>query len=156
MRNFPNSFENYHLKNWLHGIAPWTHAITLSLRRTDTTKKPITEAIIKDTVKHLIRRINFACLGSSKARQGKTIASAVVFGRGRYGDNPHIHMSLACPSFISKPQFESILEKAFSKIYWLDRERKIAPYINEGWSGYIAKHGIENLIESVLHSSNYE
>jgi hypothetical protein len=144
------------LKNFLHGIAPWTHAITLSLRRRDIANKPITEAIIKDTAAHLIRRINFSCLGSSKARRGKTIASAVVYGLGSYGDNPHLHISLACPKFISKFKFEAILENAFAKTYWLARERKVTPYVNEGWSGYLAKHGFEYLIDSLLHSSNYE
>jgi hypothetical protein len=131
--------------SWLHGLAPWTHAATFTCKRHSIGHKPISEKIIIDVTRHLIRRINYRCFGKS-AKAGKSVPVIATFGWGAHHNHPHLHFSFEAPATLAYEEFSSYLEDAADKSYWIDRQRCIKPYSDAGWIEYITEHGTDQLI----------
>ena len=134
---------------WLHGLGPWTHAVTLTCRRYSVGRRPVTVEILQDAARHFLRRVNYACF-RRRAKRGHAVPSAVTYGWGTYEDHPHLHFSLAAPSFMTYAQFSVIVEGAADQVFWVDNQRKIEPYLDDGWSEYLVKHGADHLILALL------
>jgi hypothetical protein len=130
---------------WLDSLAPWTHAATFTCKRKSVRNLPITENILVDTAKHLIRRVNLRCYGK-RARRSQLLPVVVTFGWGCYGDHPHLHFCFALPEEMSFEAFSAILKKEANKTIWIDRQRCIKPYQDFGWMDYLIEHGTTNLI----------
>jgi hypothetical protein len=132
---------------WLHNLATWTHAITLTLRRSSIcAKKPITQTIAVDAIRHYISRIDVGCYGHNARRKGLYVPSVVTLDWGSYGEHPHVHLSFVRPNEMSFDDFTSLIEKSAHKTYWVDDQIHIKAYKNEGWMNYIADHGVDNLL----------
>ena len=150
-----NAPQNLHLSPrqrreivpWLHNLATWTHAITLTLRRfTVNSKKPINQTIAVDTIHHYICLIDGGCYGHNTRRKGLYVPSVVTLDWGSYGDHPHVHLSFAKPYEMSFDEFASLIEKSAHKTNWVDDQIHVEAYKNEGWMNYIVDHGIDNLL----------
>ena len=137
--------------SWLHGLAPWTHAVTFTCKRLSTSQKPINEHILIDVAKHLIARINHKCFG--KASKKHSIAVVVTYGWGVYEQHPHLHFCFECPAHLAYEEFSALIDEAANETYWIDSQRRIKPYADEGWTSYLVKHGTDNLIVSLINSS---
>ena len=140
--------------SWIHVLAPWSHAVTLTCKRCDASGCAITPRIIEDTAQHFLARLNHACIGKSRFRKGHSLASAVSYGFGSYGDHPHLHLSLACPVHLTTEAFTALINRCADQIFWLNRMRTITPYLDEGWSAYLVKHGTDKLVMPLLRPSH--
>ena len=138
---------------WLDSLAPWTHAATFTCRRNSVRNLPITEDIIVDTAKHLIRRLNHRCYGK-RARRSQLLPVVVTFGWGCYGDHPHLHFCFALPEGVSFDAFSKILDEEANKTIWINRERCIKSYQDFGWIDYLIEHGTTNLIVPLITPSS--
>lgn len=138
---------------WLASLAPWTHALTVTCKRFSSHNVPISETIVIDTARHFIRRINRRCFGR-RSRRIQIIPVVVTYGWGCYGDHPHLHFCFSSPTKMSFDDFSSVLEEASRKTFWIDRERHIEPYRNEGWMKYLVEHGSDNLIVPLITPSS--
>ena len=134
---------------YLDELASWTHAATFTFKRRDDKGYPCTNAILLSTARHFIKAVNYGCF-KKKSQHGQSIASAVTYGWGAYGDHPHIHCSFEAPDFMSFDEFTTILTTCKRKIYWFDQEMMIKPYVNAGWGKYLIEHGTDCLIDSLL------
>lgn len=140
--------------SWIHKFALWTHAVTLTCKRCNASGSPITPRIIEDAARHFLALLNHECVGKNRFRRGYSVASAVSYGFGTFGDHPHLHLSLACPAHLTTEEFSALIDCCADQTYWLDRERKILPYRGEGWSAYLIKHGTDELIVPLLRPSH--
>jgi hypothetical protein len=138
--------------SWLHGLAPWTHAATFTCKRLSISKQPINDYILIGVAKHLIRRINYQCFRKA-ANKGESIAVVVTFGWGVYENHPHLHFCFEKPAHLSYEDFSLLIEKAVDKTKWIHRQQCIKPYIDDGWTSYLLKHGTDNLIVPLIQSS---
>lgn len=124
--------------------AMWTVAYTVTLKRHIGTQ-PVSNKHIYQAARHLLRKLDFQCLGSNRAKRGAFVSSVVVYGWGTYGNHPHLHLALVCPDGLSESEFIDYIEQAASKIEWFDRERKLEKYVNSGWATYMVDHDPENM-----------
>ena len=139
--------EKREIVPWLHNLAPWTHAITLTLRRYCINSRiPITQKIAADAIRHYICRIDVGCYKHNARRKGLFVPSVVSLDWGSYGNHPHVHICFAKPNEMSFEDFASLAEESARKTYWIDHHIRIAAYKNEGWMNYIFDHGIDNLL----------
>ena len=138
--------RNEALKSWLHELAPWTHAVTLTLKRRDARGLPISQSILEDTCRHFQKRLNHACFGRRRFCRGHSIASAIVYGWGAYGDHPHLHLSLACPRHLAHKELTVLITNCADQTFWINSQRIIKPYLDEGWFEYLIAHGADHLI----------
>ncbi len=138
---------------WLDSLAQWAVAATFTCKRKSVRNLPITENILVDTAKHLIRRVNLRCYGK-RARRSQLLPVVVTFGWGCYGDHPHLHFCFALPDGMSFEQFFKILNEEANKTSWIDRQRLIKPYQDFGWLEYINEHGTSNLIVPLITPSS--
>lgn len=141
------------LIDWLHSLAAWTHAVTFTLKHHDERGVQATQKIMKDTARHFLVVLNAACFGASNARRGYRVGSAVSFGWGVYGDHPHLHFSLAAPAHLEDQKFVSLIKSIASRIFWIDQQKKIKPYRDQGWSEYLVDHGMDNVILDLVRPS---
>ena len=140
---------------WIHQFAPWTHAVTITCKRFDPFGRSITPRIVEDAARHFLRRLNHSLFGKHRCRRGHSVGSAVCYGFGLYGDHPHLHMSLACPDRIASGEFTKIINRCADRTFWLNKQRTIKHYRDEGWSAYLLEHGSEQLILSLLHPVHF-
>ena len=136
---------------WLDSLASWTHAVTLTCKRYSHRNNPIRDEILIDAAKNVIRLINHKCFG--KASNRHSIAVVATYGWGVYDLHPHLHFCFECPAHLSYEEFSTLIEEAANETYWIDRQRCIKPYMDEGWTSYLVKHGTDNLIVPLIHSS---
>jgi hypothetical protein len=138
---------------WLDSLAPWTHAATFTCKRYSVRNIPITEDILVDTARHLIRRVNFRCFGK-RARCAQPLPVVVTFGWGCFGDHPHLHFCFALPDGMSFESFSKILDEEANKTIWIDRQRLVKTYQDFGWMDYLIQHGTTNLIVQLINPSS--
>ena len=138
---------------WLDSLAPWTHAATLTCKRTSLRNLPITEDILVDTARHLIRRVALRCYGR-RARRSNFLPVVVTCGWGCYGDQPHLHFCFVHPNGLSFEAFSKILNEEADKTSWIDRQRCFKPYQDFGWLEYLIEHGTSNLIVPLITPSS--
>jgi hypothetical protein len=146
-----NNLQRQTWANWLDSLASWTHAVTLTCKRYSYWNAPIRDDIIVDAAKHLINRLNQKCFG--KASKRHSIAVVATYGWGVYDLHPHLHFCFECPYHLTHDEFSILIQEAANETYWIDRQRCIKPYIDEGWTDYLVKHGTDNLIVSLINSS---
>ena len=138
---------------WLDSLAPWTHAATFTCKRHSVRNSPITEDILVDTARYLIRRVNLRCYGR-RARRSQLLPVVVTFGWGCYGDHPHLHFCFALPEGVSLEAFSKILDEEANKTIWIDQQRYIKLYQDFGWLDYLIEHGTSNLIVPLITPSS--
>lgn len=141
---------------WIHELAPWTHAVSLTFKRRDIKGQAVNEQIIVQALRHFLRVLDKCCYSGSEVRQGAYVPSAVVIGWGAYNNHPHAHLALACRQEISHEDFNKLIFASADATDWIDQERRVEPYRTEGWAGYMLNHGIENLITNLLRAHQPE
>lgn len=141
---------------WLHELAPWTHAVTLTFKRSDSKGQTVSEQIIVESLRHFLRVLDKRCYGGPKVRRGAYIPSVVVIGWGAYNDHPHAHLAFACPEEHTHKAFDRFIDIAADATDWIDRERRIEPYRNQGWAEYMLNHGFDNLITNLTRAHQPE
>ncbi len=134
---------------WLHSRARWTHAVTLTCKRQSALGTPITEPILIHAAKHLVQRINRKSFGKPSQMRPQ-IAVAATYGWGVYDLHPHLHFCFECPPHLSYEAFSALIEEAANETYWIDRQRCIKPYLDEGWVSYLISHGTDQLIVDLI------
>mgnify|MGYP003345002054 CR=1 FL=1 len=137
---------------WLHGLEPWTHAVTFTFLRRIRHFQATDRATCEAAIRHFLRILDFKCLGGKKAKKGYFVASAVTIHWGTYGDHPHAHLSLVAPAGIPDQKFLSYIEYAKAKTALLNEKAVIRAYRDVGWSIYLVEHGIDCLAISLLRS----
>lgn len=150
------SFSSSTSSRWIHELAPWTHAVTLTFRRRDIKGQAVSEQIIIQALRHFLRVLDKCCYSGSEVRRGAYVPSAVVIGWGAYNNHPHAHLALSCPQETPHETFENLIESAAEATDWIDVERRVEPYRNEGWAEYMLNHGIENLITNLTRAHQPE
>jgi hypothetical protein len=153
IERYSSSSLNEAMGAWLHEREPWALAVTFTLRRQDRQGRPMSQRILIDTAEHFLIRLDAACFGPSKARRGHCVGSAVSFGWGAYGDNPHLHWSLVLPTHLELEKFIQRIIQAALKVYWIDRQHEIKPYRDQGWMSYLVDHGMDNVILDLVRPS---
>lgn len=136
--------------DWLGNLAPWTFAVTFTIKRHDEHGNKATQCVIVSAGRHFLALLDVACFGASKARRSHSVGSAVSIGWGSYGDHPHLHLSLAAPAGMHAEKFMEIIEKAALRTYWIHRQQDIQPYRNKGWMYYMVAHGTDNVLLSLV------
>lgn len=147
------SLIDEHWVQWLDSLAPWTHAYTVTCKRRSLRNSPITEDILVDTARHFIRRISLRCFGK-RARREQLTPVVVTLGWGCYGDHPHLHFCFAAPVAMPFAFFSLILEEEAGKTFWIDRQRRIDQYRDNGWLEYLMEHGSAFLIVPLINPSS--
>jgi len=135
---------------WIHGLGPWTHAVTLTCKRKIGLGSPMPLKALIDIARHFLRRINYACF-RRRAKRGQSVSCAASYGWGIYGDSPHLHFSLGAPSWMSYGEFSAVIERAARMMVLVGDQRAVKPYRDDGWPKYIVEHGSDQLIIELLH-----
>lgn len=149
-------FSSTPLSKWIHELAPWTHAVTLTFKRRGINGQAVSEQIIVHALRHFLRVLDKSYYSGSKFRQGAYVPSAVVIGWGTYNDHPHAHLALACRQEISHEAFKKLIVAASEATEWIDQERRVETYRNDGWAEYMLNHGINNLITNLTRAHQPE
>ncbi len=134
---------------WLHSLARWTLAATLTFKRFHIAET-INQEILNETLRHVLRRIDYSCFGRSRVRRGEYVASFVLSDWGTYGSSPHAHLALAQPENIKYEHLAGFVKEAAAQTHWIDKQSAVVPYRSKGWSEYVVAHGPENLILPLL------
>ncbi len=134
---------------WLHSLARWTHAVTLTCKRQSAWGYPISEPVLINAAKHLVQRINRKCFGKPSQKRPQ-IAVAATYGWGVYDLHPHLHFCFEQPPHLSYEAFSALIEREADKARWIDRQRCIKPYSDQGWVSYLITHGTDQLIVELL------
>jgi hypothetical protein len=133
--------------DWLKTLGDPTHAVTLTFKRYEQdTKKPWNMPIIKKSTKVFLSVLNQCIFGKHARKNNQCVMSAVVFGTGTYGDQPHAHLALQNPEHLSWDAFADLIVKAIETTNWVDGEFVIEPYESDGWLEYMVDHGEEDLL----------
>lgn len=140
--------------DWLGNLAPWTFAVTFTIKRHDAQGNKVNQFTVVSAARHFLALLNVSCFGASKARRHHTVGSAVSFGWGSYGDHPHLHLSLAAPADMHSEKFLELIEKAALRTYWIHRQQDIQSYRNQGWMYYMVGHGADNVLLSLVRRPN--
>jgi hypothetical protein len=138
---------------WLHEIANWTHAVTLTLNPLQT-GRVIHPIEIAKRCRLFLSRLNRRIYGRHGVRRkGLKVASAAVFGYGAYEDHPHIHLVLEQPSQITHEEFTQIIHNIASTTKGLAHQHEVKRYFSSGWINYMVDHGFEGWIDSATHTA---
>lgn len=140
---------------WLDSLAVWTHACTFTCKRYSVRDFPISEEILVDTARHLLRRVNHRYYGK-RARRERLIPAVATMGWGLYGDHPHLHFCLESPAGTAFDVFTAVLEEEARKTHWIDRQSLIKQYKDFGWLDYLLDHGTAQLIVPLITPSSSE
>ena len=135
--------------DWIHELAPWTHAVTLTCGRITGGGYPITLRALLDIARHYLWRINYACF-RRRARRGHSVGCAASYGWGSYGDHPHLHFSLSAPSTMTYSEFSDLIDRAASQMALVGARRVVKPYRDHGWPKYLVEHGTDHVILELL------
>lgn len=141
---------------WIHDLAPWTHAVTLTFKRSTGKGQTVNDQIIIQAIRHFLRVLDRCCYSGSKVRQGACVPSVVVIGWGTYNDHPHAHLALACPIQTEREAFEKFINSSAEATNWINRERFVDGYQNQGWIEYMLDHGIKNLVTELTRAHQPE
>jgi hypothetical protein len=143
----PQKLKNRQIKiEWLKAQADWTHAVTLTMHRSEG-GHGISNPEVARRCRLFLNRINRRIYKHGTKRKGFRIASVVFLGNGPYGDHPHAHLALQKPADMTHEAFEQTLNVMASTTKGLGKEFDIKPYRDEGWLGYMVDHGFEGWID---------
>ena len=152
VRTFTSQASPKKLKNrritieWLKAHADWTHAVTLTMHRSEG-GHGISNPEVARRCRLFLNRINRRIYKHGTKRKGFRIASVVFLGNGPYGDHPHAHLALQKPPDLSHESFNQILKVMARTTKGLGQQFDIKPYRDVGWLGYMVDHGFEGWID---------
>jgi hypothetical protein len=138
---------------WLRNLGDWDLSVTLTFSRNKAGLCPPIYSIEK-CCRLFLSRLNRQIFTRNGVRRNNyRIASAAVLGRGAYGDHPHAHWVLACPSGMSKVKFANLVTEVAGSTKGVGLQVDIQPYRDDGWLDYMIDHGFEGLIDKVCFSA---
>ena len=138
---------------WLSNLGDWDLSVTLTFSRNKAGLSPPISSIEK-CCRLFLSRINRQIFTRNGVRRNNyRIASAAVLGRGAYGDHPHAHRVLACPSGMSKVKFANLVTDVAGSTKGVGLQIDVQPYRDNGWLNYMIDHGFEGLIDQVCFSA---
>jgi len=135
---------------WLHELAPWSLAATLTFQRNSVYGQKFNHEILLATLRHFLKLVNQRCFKQSGLKKGYSLGFAASHGLGVYGVHPHVHLSLAAPEWIPYSTLVEAVERALSRTDWISKQRKITRYRDYGWSQYLTDHGTDNIAIELL------
>ena len=125
----------------------FTHAVTLTFNRMDSSTGQLWSVqIIQKATKVFLDILNKFVFKNLATRRVNRLGSVAVMGLGAYGDNPHVHLALACPSHLNFNQFKQLISKSADLTYWLNKEIRIEAYEDDGWLNYMLGHRWDNVL----------
>ncbi len=131
---------------WIKTQADWTHAVTLTMHRSEG-GRGISNPEVARRCRLFLNRVNRRIYKHGTKRKGYRIASVVFLGHGPYGDHPHAHLALQKPPDLSHESFNQILKVMARTTKGLGKHFDIKPYRDVGWLGYMVDHGFEGWID---------
>ena len=127
---------------WLGNLANWTHAITLTMTRTDSGLHPGHDEVLR-RCRLFLNRLNCRWYKRRGTKRGYRIASAAFLGWGSYEDHPHVHWALEKPIDQSDLAFEAMLRNIAQTTAGIGEQLDIQQYYGAGWLSYMVDHGFE-------------
>lgn len=145
--------EKKAVAKWLDGLDKWTHALTLTIRRSKNGLPPGRDESLR-RCRLFLNRVNRVCFGRhGTRRKGFRIASVAFMGYGVYGDHLHIHWALAGPPDMKADDFTAVLRSTVMTTKGLGEQFDIQDYYGVGWLEYMLDHGIEGLVEQLTFAA---
>lgn len=141
---------------WLDGLAKWTHALTVTIRRRNERGYATNNDDVYLALKHFLRVLSCSCYGSRQTKKRHLLVPAIVVAdRGICSDHPHAHLALAVPNGMSGDIFTKKIYAALEKTRMFNREKKLKPYKDSGWIRYMLGHGADRIFTEFLpYTSN--
>lgn len=143
---FTTDAERIQYAKWLHSLADWRIALTLTFTKLDTTGDYRSVSDVIQTTRHLIRLINRACFGHGAVRKGYRLANLYVVERGCGGRHPHVHASISLPPHYDYESMCRLINNKARKLHSIDQQIHFQKYADFGWIDYCLKTGTDNLI----------
>ena len=134
---------------WLNNLGDWDLSVTITFSRTKKGLSPSLSTIEKCCRLFLSRLNRQIFTRNGVRRHAYRIASAAALGRGAYGDHPHAHWVLACPSGMLKIKFATLVAQVAVSTKGVGLQIDVQPYRDNGWLFYMIDHGFEGLIDQV-------
>lgn len=135
---------------WIDQMAPWTIMVTLTFGRFGPRGFKVTQTTVQSALERLLRLINCDLFGKRRTNKGWTIAHAVTFDWGAYGDHPHAHLLLTAPDGVTDRQLCAVVERAARRIRIVNRERRYKQYYSSGGTEYLIDHGTDRMVVSLI------
>ncbi len=143
------------LAGWLHALAPWTFAVTVTIEHRDPVSGcPVGRERIVQAVCYFISRLNKALFGHAALRREHRVASVFVIETGALGDHPHVHLSVSCPMRVSPTELRRQIAQLLQKNSVFRKEYAIRPYTSANWHDYCVKHGLDCLVAEHIQTAN--
>jgi hypothetical protein len=137
---------------WLKEQADWTHAVTLTIHRSEG-GYGISNQEVDRRCRLFLNRINRRIYKHATKRKGFRIASVAFLGNGAYGDNPHVHWAFQKPSEMTPAVFDRLLREMCRTTKGIGQQFDVKDYRDEGWLGYMVDHGFEGLMEKLTFTA---
>lgn len=143
---FTTDAERIQYAKWLHSLADWRIALTLTFTKLDTTGDYRSVSDVIQTTRHLIRLVNRASFGHGAVRKGYSLASMYTVERGCGGRHPHVHLTLGLPAGSDYESMCGLINENARRLHSIDQQIHLERYVDFGWIDYILKTGTDNLV----------
>lgn len=142
------------LAEWLHKLAPWDLAVTVTIERRDPKSGLlVSRERINAAMRYFLERLNKCLFGHCASRHGYRVGSVFVIEHGVLGDHPHVHMTLTRPAHVSQPELTSHIERLIGRNSLFRREHAIRPYTSGNWHSYCLKYGADRLVAEEIETA---
>ena len=131
---FATDADRNEYAQWLHGLAAWKIALTLTFTRVKTRGEYRSVSDVAQTTQHLIRLINRGCFGHGAVRKGYCVASLYVVEFGYGGRHPHVHATLSLPPGYDYLSMCRLIKEKVRKLHSIDQQIHLQHYSDFGWA----------------------